>query len=51
MGGHPAKSLRIRREYLRLYPAGRIEAAKKVLTVLMFIFLGPLLMEAGFFRR
>ena len=49
-GMHPAKMARIKREYKRLYPSGRIDLLRRLLQYAAFAFLVLLLIPLGFFR-
>ena len=49
-GMHPAKMARIKREYVRWYPSGKLDLVRRILQYAMFVFLALLLIPMGFFR-
>ena len=49
-GMYPEKMARIKREYKRLYPSGRIEYLRVAFQIAGLIFMALLLVPLGFFR-
>ena len=49
-GMHPVKMARIKREYKRLYPSGRIDLIRRLLQYAAFAFMVLLLIPLGFFK-
>ena len=49
-GMHPAKMARIKLEYIRLYPSGKLDLVRRILQYAMFAFLALLLIPLGFFK-
>jgi len=49
-GMHPTKMARIKREYKRLYPSGKIDLMRLIFQYAMFAFLVLLLIPLGFFK-
>lgn len=49
-GMHPTKMARIKREYTRLYPSGKIDLMRLIFGYAMFAFLVLLLIPLGFFK-
>jgi hypothetical protein len=49
-GMHPVKMARIKREYKRLYPSGRVDFLRRILQYAAFAFLVLLLIPLGFFK-
>lgn len=49
-GMHPMKMARVRNEYKRLYPAGKIDLMRRLFQYAAFIFVGLLLIPLGFFK-
>jgi hypothetical protein len=49
-GMHPAKMARIKREYRRLYPSGKIDRMRLILQYATFAFAVLLLIPLGFFK-
>lgn len=49
-GMHPAKMARVRREYRRLYPSGKIDLMSRIFQYAAFVFAVLLLIPLGFFR-
>jgi hypothetical protein len=47
---HPTKMARIKREYTRLYPSGKIDLMRLIFQYAMFAFLVLLLIPLGFFK-
>lgn len=48
-GMHPAKMARVKREYRRLYPAGKIDLGRRMFQYAGFGFMVLLLIPLGFF--
>ena len=49
-GVHPAKMAKIKREYKRLYPSGKIDLMRRILQYAAFAFMVLLLIPPGFFK-
>lgn len=49
-GMHPAKMARIKREYRRLYPSGKLDLIRLMLQYATFAFAVLLLIPLGFFK-
>lgn len=49
-GIHPIKMAKIKREYKRLYPSGRIDLVSRIFQYAAFVFFVLLLIPLGFFR-
>ena len=49
-GMHPVKMARVKREYKRLYPSGRVDILRRLLQYAAFAFLVLLLIPLGFFK-
>ncbi len=49
-GIHPIKMARIRREYKRLYPSGKIDLLSRIFQYAAFAFMVLLLIPLGFFK-
>jgi len=49
-GMHPLKMARIRKEYRRLYPSGKIDLMRRIFQYATFAFLALSLIPLGFFR-
>lgn len=49
-GMHPVKMAKIKREYRRLYPSGKVDLLRRILQCAAFAFLVLLLIPLGFFR-
>ncbi len=49
-GVHPAKMAKIKREYKRLYPSGKIDLMRRILQYAAFAFMVLLLIPLGFFK-
>jgi len=49
-GMHPVKMAKIKREYRRLYPSGKIDLLRRILQYAAFVFLVLLLIPLGFFK-
>jgi hypothetical protein len=49
-GMHPIKMARIKREYKRLYPSGKIDLMRRILQYAAFGFMVLLLIPLGFFK-
>lgn len=49
-GMHPEKMAKVKREYSRLYPSGKIDLMRQVFQYAAFMFLALLLIPLGFFR-
>jgi len=49
-GMHPMKMARIKREYMRLYPSGKIDLMRRIFQYAAFAFMALSLIPLGFFR-
>ncbi len=49
-GMHPVKMAKVKREYNRLYPSGKIDLMRRILQYAAFAFAVLLLIPLGFFR-
>ncbi|HEV2400016.1 MAG TPA: hypothetical protein VGS27_23960 [Candidatus Sulfotelmatobacter sp.] len=49
-GMHPVKMARIKKEYKRLYPFGRIDLVRRIFQYVGFVFIALLLIPLGFFK-
>jgi hypothetical protein len=49
-GMHPFKMAKIKREYKRLYPAGRLDLLRRIFQYAAFAFFALLLIPLGFFK-
>jgi hypothetical protein len=49
-GMHPVKMSKIKSEYRRLYPSGRVDLLRRILQYAAFVFLVLLLIPLGFFK-
>jgi len=49
-GMHPVKMARLKREYKRLYPSGKIDLMRRIFQYVGFAFMVLLLVPLGFFK-
>jgi hypothetical protein len=49
-GMHPAKMAKVKSEYRRLYPSGKIDLMRRIFQYVGFAFMGLLLIPLGFFK-
>jgi hypothetical protein len=49
-GMHPAKMAKVKQEYRRLYPSGKIDVVRRIFRYAAFVFAVLLLIPMGFFR-
>ena len=49
-GMHPVKMAKVKREYRRLYPSGKIDLIRRIFQYVTFLFALLLLIPLGFFK-
>jgi hypothetical protein len=49
-GMHPAKMARVKSEYRRLYPSGKVDLMRRIFQYVGFAFMALLLIPLGFFK-